>query len=185
MATSTQAAGAGASDGSNLGDDAWVNAGNVTASDSTAATNTHGLSTSTTEYLFSSAHGFAIPGGSTIDGIEVTARRKCDNSKFSDSVVRLLKAGVLVGSNLSAGATWASSYGNVTFGGSSNLWGTTWTVSDINNSGFGVALEAVKASGSDVAYVDYIEITVYYTALPDAVGTMGNPSGAWIRFMRK
>ena len=52
------------------------------------------------------------------------------------------------------------------YGTTSDLWGTTWTPADINASNFGVALSA-NSSGTGAtrtASVDYIQITVTYTA---------------------
>ena len=48
------------------------------------------------------------------------------------------------------------------YGSTSDLWGTTWTAADINNSDFGVAL-AANSTNARIAYVDYMQITVTYT----------------------
>ncbi len=53
-----------------------------------------------------------------------------------------------------------------TYGSASDLWGTTWTPAEINNTNFGVSLSVLNQSGfsSRTASVDYIQITVTYTA---------------------
>lgn len=185
MATATQAAGAG-SNATGVGTIAWSSPGNITSSNSTGATFTQSPGNIRSNYLVSASHGFGIPGGSTINGIELTLRRKATTGNVVDYSINLAKAGVLVGSN-KASEIWPSSYANFTYGGAADLWGTTWTVSDINNAGFGAMIVAESIAGSgEVGDVDFVQINVYYTStLPDAVGSMGNPASAWLRIMRK
>ncbi len=49
----------------------------------------------------------------------------------------------------------------VTYGGSSDLWGETWTPADINAAGFGAAIAVTD--GLDTAGVDHITAKVYFT----------------------
>src|SRR5262249_32514487 len=51
----------------------------------------------------------------------------------------------------------------VTYGGSSDLWGETWTAADINDPNFGFALAVFV--GDSVALVDAMSITVFYNTL--------------------
>lgn len=115
------------------------------------------------DYLTASNYGFAVVTGETIKGIQVTFR--CKNSganPITFATVQLLNAGTKVGSNLAAGTLAAgSAYADVTFGGPTNLWGSTWAAADINNAGFGAAVNFASASGSGTADVDSISITVY------------------------
>ena len=46
------------------------------------------------------------------------------------------------------------------YGGTSALWGETWTAADINASNFGVALSVTDSA--DAALVDHMTIKVYY-----------------------
>jgi hypothetical protein len=53
----------------------------------------------------------------------------------------------------------------VTYGSSTDLWGTTWTPADINAAGFGAALAVTEISSrgaNETAHVDHITITVHY-----------------------
>lgn len=113
---------------------------------------------------------FAIPVGATIDGIVVQVERRAQSAdKIKDYAVRLIKNGTIVGSNKADTSTfWVSSSPDtiVSYGGASDLWGTTWTRSDINDNDFGVAFSVKKdtTQGSNTdAYVDHISITVHYT----------------------
>ena len=73
----------------------------------------------------------------------------------------MVKNGSVVGDNKSFTTTWDSSEEWFVYGGSSDLWGTTWTASDINSSNFGVVI-SVKLGGYSTGYVDVVKIKVYY-----------------------
>lgn len=77
-----------------------------------------------------------------------------------DNVVRLTKGGTVVGSNMAnSDVEWPTSNAYITYGGNGNLWGTTWTISDINNTGFGSVFSAIVQNGT--ANVDHIRIIVW------------------------
>jgi hypothetical protein len=48
------------------------------------------------------------------------------------------------------------------YGGSSDLWETTWTAEDINNPGFGVDIAVENIGSTNTAYIDHIRIKVHY-----------------------
>jgi hypothetical protein len=112
---------------------------------------------------------FSIPAGSIINGIEVSILRKEGTSLYGgikDSSVKLLKGGVITGTEHASTAVWPTSAASVTYGSRTDLWGTPWTPADINAAGFGAALAVTEFSSkgaSETAYVDLITITVYYT----------------------
>lgn len=150
----------------------WTNPSNAGSSDNSYAyVNIEG-SSGYSYYLKLVNFGFSIPTGSTIDGIEVKIEKYANISSGSayvtDSQLKLYKGGTLVGNDLSDIDTkWATSESVITYGGSSNLWGETWTAEDINASDFGVGFSAYLAAAAKVflfGYVDHITITVYYTA---------------------
>lgn len=160
-------AGAGASNAS-FGDVSWDGPGNI------AQDGDQTFSEDITEYLVSSAHGFAIPTGATIDGIEVRVRSLGEfaSPAVAFERVRIVKGGV-IGSTDKAAGTLTTSAVNYDFGGASDLWGEMWAATDINASNFGVAV-AFDAS-SNFAYVNDVWIKVYYTegaSNPTATGTL-------------
>ena len=63
--------------------------------------------------------------------------------------------------------SWPATEQYISHGGSSDLWGLTWTVAQINASDFGVSIKAegIDPSGGD-GTIDAVRITVYYTATP-------------------
>lgn len=86
-------------------------------------------------------YGFNIPAGATINGITVQINREGSANTLGlgvrDSVVKLVKGGTVVGTNKAVtGTTWGTTFSTVTYGGTNDLWGTTWTPSDINSANF-------------------------------------------------
>lgn len=117
----------------------------------------------TSNYLKATNFGFSIPAGATINGIKVEIEQAVDTGAYSiESAVRIVKADGSIGStNKSTSAVVPSSDAYVTYGGASDLWGESWSSSDINDADFGVV---VSFQGTDgITLVDHIRITVYYT----------------------
>ena len=165
---------------------AWTSPTNITSSDDSWAYAVVGPSGSpfstTSQYLFATNFGFAIPTGATIDGIEVSIERfrfTTASGSVTDNTVSLLIAGTVSGDNKAGdaggwnqGSSSVDSGGNeveAVFGDSSDLWGLALTPADINNSSFGVALRVNLAASpasapyGAVANVDHVKIKVYYT----------------------
>jgi len=151
---------------------AWSNPSNAASSDNSYATASgliSGAGSDTTHYLKATNFGFSIPGGATITGIKVEIERKATQNSdlVKDNKIQLVKAGTIQSTNKATTTTWPTSDAVASYGGSSDLWSGSWTPSDINDSGFGVAIEAatknVVMSNTETASVDHIKITVYYT----------------------
>jgi len=165
-------AGTGSNDAS-VGTIAWTNTGNITADD--GATANIPFTSGTTNYLTATNYGFSIPSGSTINGI--TAEIKEVNGEFGgitkDNAVRIIKGGVIQSSNKANTNIWPAGV-YVSYGGTSDLWGASWSAADINSSGFGLAISAFLSS-SDNPSIDAIRITVNYTP-PNIISYNDNAS---------
>jgi hypothetical protein len=124
--------------------------------------NTYGDYLLLTNFSFSSSD---IPDGATINGIEFIICRYAEYADYiSDSSLYLYDDGA-VGNNLASATKWPDSEAEATYGGATNMCGTSLTQSDIVASTFGVRLSAAN-SHTDIAIdaiVDYIKIRVYYT----------------------
>ena len=157
-----------------LGLCAWTTPENITADDSNNATANISQNV-ITNYLQATNYGFSIPTGATINGITVVINRSSSGSsspRVRDSIVSLVKNGTISGSNLAATGTDWGSMATATYGGTSSLWGTTWSAEDINATNFGVVLSVTNTNNnSRTASVDYIQITVTYTSTGTIVGT--------------
>jgi hypothetical protein len=160
--TATAIAGTGVDDAS-TGSVAWSNPGNVTADDASVATavlpGPHDLS----HYLKATNFGFAIPVGATINGIEATVERSSDGAGIQvDSIVSLVKGGVIGAVNRAVFTSIPGSSTAKTFGSPSDLWGVTLTPADVNAANFGFVYAGGEGTFKTIS-VDRMNITVYYT----------------------
>lgn len=121
-----------------------------------------------TNCLFATNFGFSIPGGATITGIIVEIEKGTNSSNLQDNGLRLLKNNLEVGSDYAQfSIPWQLSDTYVTYGGCTDLWGTTWTPSDINSPNFGLAFASIdySCSGLVSSRIDHIRITICYTII--------------------
>ena len=146
------------------GNDPWGNPGNVYVSDNTYAA--VALDSSRSNTLRVTNFGFAIPAGATINGITVRIERRAITSGgvVQDYRIQLRKSGGVAGDDKASATAWPATDAVATYGGVADLWGTTWTATEVNNSGFGVEIEAVGTVNPMTAQVDYVTIQVSYTA---------------------
>ncbi len=144
----------------------WSNLSNGASSDNQYVTIPTDALSSNGEYtdlLQFSNFGFNVDSNATIDGILVEIERG-DINNAKDHRILIVKAGVAGTTDRSVTSAWSTeSY--FPYGSSTDLWGTTWTPADINNSGFGLAV-AVKKQGNGAnptPQLDHVRITVYYS----------------------
>jgi hypothetical protein len=159
-----------------VGTVAWASPSSAITSDSVYASASM-ASTAVSHYLTVTNFGFTIPAGSTINGITAEVQENSATSSKGtvvDNSVLAVKGGVVGGTSQATATTWPAANSFVTYGGASNLWGQTWTPSDINSNGFGIGISAknVKAgSGATLAAnIDYVRVTVSYTAPAATLG---------------
>jgi hypothetical protein len=162
MASVREFAGAGATSGG--AGTSWSSASNIISDNNLHATAAMVGNTSS-EGLLATQFGFAIPSGATIDGFEVHIRRFANSGSLCDDLsVRLMKDGSTAIGNDYADTVnkWPTSETEKTYGGATDLWGSSWTPAEVNASTFGVRL-AVDSDNTVTASVDSVEVTVYYT----------------------
>jgi hypothetical protein len=147
----------------------WTTMANATASDNAyAITPTMSTAGDYTDRLVATNFGFAIPAGNSIIGITATVEKSfTGGNNVTDREVMLVKGGVTQTVTNKASATnWPATDAVSTYGSGVDLWGNTWTLADVNSSGFGVAVAAQRATAPgapQTARVDHITITVSYT----------------------
>lgn len=176
--TSEPNGGSTAADNSSIGTVAWTDVNNALIQNDSWASAILTESNNTSHYLKVTGFGFSIPDDATIEGIKVEVDRHESSGtplRVSDNSVKLVKGGVISGTDKSAGLLWPSSDTDqyVTYGSLTDRWGLDWTYADINSLDFGVVISAAKDSSGDprVAYVDHVQITVSYSR-PDYILTM-------------
>lgn len=152
-----------ANDAGSGGSYTWSNLSFASTSNNQYATctvNANGV----TYFLKCTNFGFAIPGGSTIDGISVGVECSSDQLFATDLTVQLVNGGAISGDN-KAYFPDITMESIITYGGAADLWGLSFNVSDINSSTFGIAWCGQNSSikFSATYYIDHVTITVYYT----------------------
>lgn len=151
----------------------WSNMTNAYASDFAYASCLVDLGQ--TSVLRLTNFGFSLPADVAIVGITLETSFKSigtgedGSSTGQDQVISLVRSDSEVGDNLASvgpGGYTPETPTSVSYGGSTNLWGTTWTKAQIEDSSFGVDLKyADFFSGNLTAGVDYARITVYYSGV--------------------
>lgn len=152
----------------------WDNASFVLSSNNQYASAgfTLGLfATVQSDLMMLSDFDISVPLAVTICGIEVKIERKASGlgilgASVRDNIVQLVKNGSATGTNKATATNWTGSKVTTTYGGSSDLWGTTWTSADVNNANFGLSFSAELRSGAAGLFlsadIDNVTITVYY-----------------------
>ena len=148
----------------------WTNPGNASPSDNVYSTfgNLTGGVGSYTDYLVATNFGFALPSGIVITGIVVEVERADPSFRTSDYQIRIVKGGVIGTTERSGGAGYSSTDSYQLYGNPGDLWGDSWTETDINAANFGVAISAQRSNpGSTTANarVDDIRVTVFWEFL--------------------
>ncbi len=143
---------------------AWTSPSNATSSNNSYASVGLDEYSPYTDYLKATGFGFSIPSGATIDGIKLDIEGLSNSYGVTDNAVRIVKGGTIGATDRSVGQ-WSEGGPEAyrTFGGISDKWGETWTVDDINNSGFGAAYKVEFFGGFGDLMIDHMRITVYYT----------------------
>jgi hypothetical protein len=120
--------------------------------------------------LVASAFNFALPPAAQVRGITLTVTRwgrdedDIDDLAIHDRAIRLVKGGSVGTANRSHPEGWSTVASSIDYGGTADLWGDTWTASDINRADFGAALQAEYRffAGNNDANVDAMRLTVDY-----------------------
>jgi hypothetical protein len=124
------------------------------------------------DYLLADQFQFALPSQARIVGITVeiykfTNYDYTDRTGADDVVVSLMKGGELVGANrATVDQLWANSSTTeyTVYGGTTDLWETSWTPAEIAAEGFGVAFSAARGNtaGYYSAFVRDMRVSVHY-----------------------
>jgi hypothetical protein len=116
--------------------------------------------------LQATGYGFAIPAGSTINGIIVRREGNGHDSKVAQRRFRigLTKDGTaLAGTRKTAQNLPQTTDDTVDIGTATDLWGTTWSAGDVNASTFGVLVSDNDTTAANLLF-DWVAVIVDYTA---------------------
>ncbi len=158
-------------DDSNGADEDWDDTSNVGSQNDNYALHNgadDGSQYSYSKYLICTDFDFSIPDGSQIIGVEVEIDKySISSDKSWDYQIYLIKGGTVQTSGDNKADTvnsWGNSDTNTytSYGGTGDLWDLSLSESDVENSGFGVAISA-KTVFRAKSLIDHVRIKVYYT----------------------
>jgi hypothetical protein len=147
-----------------------VNPGNAFADDGLYAVDNNsgtGASTSCTstakdKHRFYN-YGFSVPGGATIQGIEVRLNARVDSTTGSPKIcVQLSWDGGVTWTTTKSTTTLATSETTRILGGVTDTWGRTWNSGDFGDANFRVRLADVSSSTSRDFSLDWVAVRVRY-----------------------
>lgn len=161
--------GSSATNNNDVGTVSYLNTSNCFSSDDNYASATAVVLGDITEYLAVTGFGFSIGASTNICGITVEIEKKATGilQNVQDNSVKIIKNGSVTGNEKALAGSWPTTDAYSSYGGTSDLWGTTWTSTDINATNFGVAISANLSgiSALPTAKVDHVRITVTFETL--------------------
>jgi len=144
----------------------WVDQDNIKILNTTTFAYSDMDATLGTDYLIAETFNFNIPPAAIINGIEMKVMRKATtNGTIKDGFIHLRSLGTLKGENKAIVDSYTTTWSEITYGGPTDLWGTTWTYTEINASNFGCSFRPVQPGPASLQRVQaaYIKLKVYYT----------------------
>jgi len=118
----------------------------------------------------------SIPGGATIDGIEVNALGSRNSYSTNSRYMRVRlswDSGATWTSYSTDTTEWTTSITNHILGGTADKWGHSWTRTEIVNS-FRIQAQWMSGNTGSDANLDFLPVRVYYTS---GAGTTYSVSG--------
>lgn len=157
----------------NAGSWTSLTAGQINSSNNTRAV----LSWANTPGAFTiSDFAFGIPVGATILGIEVIVEYRSDGGSGGETVRMDVQLSWNNGSNFTS-AIQGDNHGTTevqkTYGGSTELWGRSWSQSEFADGTFMLRATAQKQGTFPNAEVDYVAVKVYYLTEVDVTDERG------------
>ncbi|TLM65613.1 MAG: CxxxxCH/CxxCH domain-containing protein [Deltaproteobacteria bacterium] len=119
----------------------------------------------TQDYLRMTGFAMGVPSNARIDGIAVAIEGYNTNATAANRQIRvaLTKDGTAAAGTPKTGVQLATADGVVNQGGAADLWGTTWTVAELNAGTFGVLVSDTNATAGGTFNIDTVTVTVTYT----------------------
>lgn len=137
----------------------WGSPSLITAKDGSTS-NTNSSANGNSYYLKGTNFGFSLPSNATVQGIEFRHKSRNFGGGFSSATTIYAVKGGTIGSTNKGTGVLVATLTEYTAGGASDLWGDTWTYSDINDSNFGFVLSI--SAINDGGQVDSFEANIHY-----------------------
>jgi len=152
----------------------WTNPANAYTSNNGYATS----STTNAQQGWSSFGIPSLPGGATVDGIQVQIEAHSSPANCRISVaLSWNNGGSYTTSQTITGLTTSDALYGV--GGTTDTWGRTWSSSDLTNANFVVRLQDADSCSAHTISVDQVQVLVaYHTTTFVADANLTDPNGA-------
>lgn len=145
----------------------WTNPNNAidnNLSSAATATISPALYGSETQKLFLTNCSFSIPADATITGVRVQASFAKNESSTAILYAYLVNGTTRISQSRSVSVS-SNPQATYSLGGSSDLWGTSLSPSQVNSSSFGVEFFVYSLNGQSVSLYD-LQVEVFYTQPP-------------------
>tara|TARA_Y100000385_G_scaffold103675_1_gene107192 strand:- start:199 stop:831 length:633 start_codon:yes stop_codon:yes gene_type:complete len=144
----------------------WNQPQNINSDDGTPTAPFSALTSSTTatRYLKAAEFGHSIPVGATINGIELELDMTIAGTSVRPYQIRLSGVTTGLSDDLSDGLNLPSNQ-TKTFGDSSETWGNSWTISELEADTFSAYISVTGTAPSNFfsTNIDYVKTIIYYT----------------------
>jgi hypothetical protein len=131
---------------------------NAYSDDSAVASNVDGAGDSHLYY----SYDFGLPGGATIEGIEVRLDWYLDSTQGNSSIqVQLSWDGGTSWTNAKTTGKGSTSETTNILGGATDTWGRSWTVDELSSDNFRVRITCNSNQSERDFYLDWVPVNVY------------------------
>ncbi len=116
-------------------------------------------------HLYAANYTFSVPANAMIVGLEAFVERSATQGSFIlDSAIQMMYNTVPAGVNKAISIPWSMNDSIITYGGPNDMWGLSFTPTEVNTPSFGMYVKIQNTSTIDTiwAYVDHVQMTVYY-----------------------
>lgn len=146
---------------------AWTNPGSIAVASQFARSNPI-IATGNSDNLAATNFGFAVPAAATVLGVQMSFIRSGLRTDILDNGIYLTKNGTAtVGADHSSGDIWPVIPAAQNYGTTTDLWGTTLSVAEVNASTFGVLIQALNVNethSSSATIRAFVTMTVTYSS---------------------
>jgi len=109
-------------------------------------------------------YNISVPGGATINGIEVRLDGKADSVTGAPKFcVQISWDGGVSWTTALSSATLTTTEATYVLGGPTNTWGRAWATGELTNANFRIRIVNVASNTARDFTLDYIAVNVYYT----------------------
>ena len=142
----------------------WINLNNISYEDTMVASCSLNSGESS-KFLIAKGFNFNIPRFASITGIKARIKSYSTGS-IANNQISLSNDTNPIGLDMESYADpvlWGTESRYSIIGSSTETWGNTLTPDDINSADFGILIGVSSLQNSKSAYIDHIELIVYYT----------------------